>query len=187
MAELRITKQASAQRQLDAAIRIFFSGEDSLAVHTIVSAAHNILTDIDNKSGKTALKLYRDTLVELQKAYPGISLPPDAANFKRWLQDHNRAGANFLKHADRDSGGALDPSTLSTDHLLLEACSIYRDLGLSPTHEMNVFGRWHLAVYPSQERDRIVTKSGDVSEFEREDQLAFGLFLLEARNGVSFT
>lgn len=183
MAELHITKQASAQRQLDAAIRILFSGEDVLAVHTVVSAAHNVLTDIDNKSGKTALTLYADTLSELQRKHPGIPLPPAATDFKWWLQEKNRSGANFLKHADRDSGKALDPSTLSTDHLLLEACLIYRNLGLDPTHEMNVFGRWHLAIYPSQNEDRIITKFGDVSEFDRDQQLEFGLFLLEAIGG----
>ncbi len=179
MAELHITKQAAAQRQLDAAIRILFAGEDVLAVHTIISAVHNVLTDLDNKSGKTALGLYADTLSKLQNDHPGIPLPPDPEKFKWWLQQKNRAGANFLKHADSDSGRALDPSTLSTDHLVLEACGIYRNLGLVPTHEMNVFGRWHLSVYPSQDEDHIVTKYGDVSELTRAEQLDFGEFLLE--------
>jgi len=180
MAELHITKQAAAQRQLDAAIRILFAGEDVFAVHTIVSAAHNVLTDLDNKSGKSALALYAETLSKLQNEHPGIPLPPDTEKFKWWLQQKNRwSGANFLKHADSDSRRALDPSTLSTDHLLLEACSIYRNIGLEPTHEMNVFGRWHLAIYPSQEEDRIVIKHGDVSELTRDEQLEFGEFLLE--------
>lgn len=179
MAELHLTKQAAAQRQLDAAVRILFAGEDALAVHTIVAAAHNVLSDLDNKSGKTELALYADTLSSLQKKYPGIPLPQEPAEFKAWLQRKNRLGANFLKHADKDSAKALDPSSLSTDHLLLEACGIYRALGLQPTHEMNIFGRWHLAVYPSQIEDRIITKSGDVSEFNRNEQLEFGLFLLE--------
>jgi len=180
MATLHLTKQTSAQRQLDAAIRILFAGEDMLAIHTIVSAAYNVLTDLDNKSGKAALALYAETLSELHKNYPGIPLPREAVSFKAWLQEKNRTGANFLKHADRDSGKALDPATLSTDHLLLEACGIYRELGLAPTHEMNVFGRWHLAVYPSQIEDRIITQSGDVSDFHRSQQLEYGLFLLEA-------
>src|SRR6185312_16485019 len=115
--------------------------------------------------------------------YPGIPLPPDVMNFKLWLQERNRSGANFLKHADRDTGKALDQSSLSTDHLILEACGIYRNLGLELSHEMNVFGRWHLAVYPSQEQDRIITKSGDVSELTRDEQLDFGMFLLENVGG----
>lgn len=179
MAKLHITKQASAQRQLDAAIRILFSGEDVLAIHTIVSAAHNVLTDIDNKGGKTALNLYADTLADLQKTYPGIPVPPETKNFKWWLQKRNRAGANFLKHADKDSAVALDPSTLSTDDILIEACLIYRNLGLELTHEMKVFCRWYLAIYPNQEADRIITKAGDVSYFVRDEQLEFGMFLLE--------
>ena len=183
MAEIHITKQSAAQRQLDAAIRILFSGEDVLAIHTIVSAAHNVLTDIDNKGGKSLLKLYADTLTELRQTHPGIPLPANAANVKFLLHQKNRSGANFLKHADRDSDLALDPSTLNTDLLLLEACSIYRNLGLEFTYEMKVFGRWHLAVYPSQQEDRITTESGEVSELERSEQLEFGMFLLENMRG----
>lgn len=183
MAELHITKQAAAQRQVDAAIRILFSGEDGLAIHTIVSAAHNVLADIDNKSEKTALRMYSDVLADLQNKYPGIPVPYEVANFKWWVQERNRSGANFLKHADRDSGKALDPSTLTTDDMLLEACVMYCNLGLEPTHEMKVFGRWHLAVYPNLESDRIVTKSGDVSDLARDEQLGFGLFLLESMGG----
>ena len=56
MAELHLTKQAAAQRQLDAAVRIFFTGEDVLAIHTIVSAANNVLTDHDNNSITTLLR-----------------------------------------------------------------------------------------------------------------------------------
>ena len=180
MAELQLTKQAAAQRQIDAAIRILFSGEDVVAVHTVVAAAYNVITDLDNKSGKKALAFYADILSDLQNAYPGIPLPKEAAEFRVWFQRNNRSGANFLKHADKDSTKALDPSKLSTDLLLLEACGIYCDLGLKPTREMKAFIRWHLAVYPSHDEDRIITKSGDVSKFNRSEQLEFGLFLLDA-------
>ena len=36
-ASLHITKLAAAERQLKAAIRMFFAREDSLAVHTVVA------------------------------------------------------------------------------------------------------------------------------------------------------
>lgn len=44
-----ITKTVAAQRQIDAAIRIMFSGEDPLAVHTVVAAAFGIVKELTKK------------------------------------------------------------------------------------------------------------------------------------------
>lgn len=47
MADLSITKQAAAQRQIDAAIRmLFLHGEDFIAIHTVAAAARTILNDL---------------------------------------------------------------------------------------------------------------------------------------------
>jgi hypothetical protein len=183
MAQVSITKQAAAQRQIDAAIRIQFGNEDPLAVHTIVSAAHRVLTDLDNNSARKSLELYEAALSDLLGEHPGAPIPAATADFREWLQRGNRRGANFLKHAERDSGRALDISSLTTDHLLLEACSLYQSLGLEPTHEMRTYVRWHLAVYPNFEDVRISTSLGDLSDLDREQQLAFGAYLLESASG----
>lgn len=42
-ATLALTKVADAQRQLDAAIRMFFAEEDELAIHTAAAAAYRVL------------------------------------------------------------------------------------------------------------------------------------------------
>jgi len=47
-----ITKLAAAQRQLRAAIRMFFSGEDELAVHTVAFAAYKVLSDLKADRGR---------------------------------------------------------------------------------------------------------------------------------------
>ena len=47
-----MTKLAAAQRQLCAAIRMFFDGEDELAVHTVASAAYGILRDLKAERGR---------------------------------------------------------------------------------------------------------------------------------------
>lgn len=48
-AEVYVNKIAAAQRQLDAAIRMTFAGEDELAIHTIAAAAYSVLRDIKKK------------------------------------------------------------------------------------------------------------------------------------------
>ena len=50
--EIHITKLASAGRQLHAAIRMFFSGEDELAIHTVASAAYHVITDLKDFRGR---------------------------------------------------------------------------------------------------------------------------------------
>jgi hypothetical protein len=179
MAEVHITKSAAAQRQLDAAIRILFSGEDELAVHTLAFAAHTIVCDLDKKNGKVTNRVFEETLDEVRAKFPGAFAEYDALAFRKFINNDNRRGANFLKHAEQDHAKSLNPSALTTDHLLLEACSIYIGLGFSPTKEMQTFGRWHLAVYPSEPDDRINTAAGEISSLEREQKLEFGLYLLE--------
>ena len=45
-AEILITKLEAARRQLCAAIRMYFSAEDELAIHTVASAAYGIIRDL---------------------------------------------------------------------------------------------------------------------------------------------
>ena len=47
-----INKLEAARRQLDAAIRMTFANEDSLAIHTIAAAAYRITRDILHKRGR---------------------------------------------------------------------------------------------------------------------------------------
>jgi len=46
MTEMRVTKIEAARRQIDAAIRLLFSEEDPVVIHTIASAGFRILRDI---------------------------------------------------------------------------------------------------------------------------------------------
>jgi hypothetical protein len=48
-AVVQVLKLTAAQRQLDAAIRMWFAGEDALAIHTVAYAAYGILRDLKAK------------------------------------------------------------------------------------------------------------------------------------------
>ena len=50
-ASVHISKLAAAQRQLTAAIRLYFVGEDELAVHTVASAAYRLIADLKAARG----------------------------------------------------------------------------------------------------------------------------------------
>ena len=188
MASVEITKPTAAQRQIDAAIRILFSGEDILAVHTVAAAAHRIVLDLTEKrSGTRGQGPYaeplREGLTTLYQEQLGIS-PPNAAiqrvlpQFEKLFQEHLNRPANFLKHADRDTGESLDQDSLQTDLLLLISCIAYEGLGLNSTPEMEAFCRWHLGVYPHEATDPIKTGAGYVHDLSRPHQLEAGDFLL---------
>ncbi len=62
-AEIIVTKLAAARRQLSAAIRMFFSGEDELAIHTVASAAYGILKDLKSGRGRDEAADYHLTRI----------------------------------------------------------------------------------------------------------------------------
>jgi len=185
MAQLYVNKQAAAMRQLNAAIRILFAGEDALAVHTITAAVHEVLTSVDHKSSDKSGFVYLETLDSLQEQHPKLFSGFSIKDLKKLVHSKNRSGANFLKHADKDPDNLLDTEALTTDHMLLEACTLYSNLGFDPSIEMQAFARWHLSVYPSAESDRIKTQAGDVNDLDRSDQLDFGDWLLTSMRETS--
>jgi len=54
-ARIFIRKEAAAQRQLDAAIRMTLAGEDELAIHPVAAAAYTVLRDLKKKHGRREL------------------------------------------------------------------------------------------------------------------------------------
>lgn len=188
MGSLEITKPMAAQRQIDAAIRMLFSGEDTLAVHTVAAAAHRIVLDLTEKgTGKrgqnpyteslrgTLTTLYRDRLETSQLR---ARIQNDLPQFQSFFLHHLNRPANFLKHANRDAGESLDENSLETDLLLLVSCTEYKTLGFAWTTEMLAFCIWHLAVYPNEPTDPIKTAAGYLHDLSRPDQLECGNFLL---------
>ena len=63
MAKIYVTKLAAAQRQLRAAIRMYFYGEDELAVHTVASAAYCLISDLKSQRGRDEVGDYYLTMV----------------------------------------------------------------------------------------------------------------------------
>ena len=181
MAATHVNKMSAAQRQIDAAIRMLFSGEDSLAVHTVAAAGCRLVRDLtEHRRLPDASQLHKDAVTE---AYRGLlRRSPTDDEIKQLklmvLRSRNRP-ANFLKHASDDPNDFLNESEMETDLLVLEACSLYTMLGFDPTAEMCSFVRWHLAVYPHEDGDALNTAAGPVHELPRESQLEVGALMLE--------
>ena len=82
-----VTKLAAAQRQLCAAIRMFFAGEDELAIHTVASAAYQILRDLKAKRGRNeAADHYLNMIFYAVRDYRRGTLPDYIATDPEMMQ-----------------------------------------------------------------------------------------------------
>jgi len=128
--DFQVSKLDAARRQMETAIRLYFSEADPVSIHTLTSAAYELLSDINRaKGGSPMLKEQAPTWVR-----------PDAKDeAKRSL---NKA-MNFFKHADRDTNGVLDFSLGPTQLLLYDACRKYRELTGETVPLLAVFDIWY--------------------------------------------
>jgi hypothetical protein len=129
MAEMRISKLDAAKRQLETAVRLYFSEADPVSIHTLTWAVYQVLSDI-NKSRGGAPMVPESILQSV--------LPDKADEAKRRLS----AAANFFKHADRDAGNVLAFDPAQTEVLLFVACSKYRDLTGEVVPMLAVYSAW---------------------------------------------
>lgn len=75
---IQISKIAAAQRQLDAAIRIFFQREDELAIHAVAAQAFQILRDLIQQRGvHFTSEVFRSGILSIAQQYVQGTLPPD--------------------------------------------------------------------------------------------------------------
>jgi hypothetical protein len=120
-----VTKVEVARRQLNCAIRLHYSGEDPLPVHTIIAAGFRIVRDLAEQSGE--VRIWRQLKALFR---PGME--------KAFWKEHV-ATANFLKHADRDPD-ATHPSvtTERNERDLLFACMSFLDLSEEWSFEMAI-------------------------------------------------
>lgn len=103
---------------------MLFMKEDPVSIHTIAAAAERILMDIAERKGD----------IDAHVRFKDLIRPGMEKGFWRYM---NKA-ANFLKHADKDPDSILsDFNEEANDWILFMACNYYRDLGNTPTPEMN--------------------------------------------------
>ena len=128
-----VTKLEAASRQLDTAIRLFFSGGDAVSTHTLAVAAANVFADMaeHQKAGVSWRTKVRDdsglSTKELKKIF-----------HEEW---------NFFKHADRDPKAILQFNELVSDDFMFMAVLDCGDLQPT-TCPMQAFQIWYIAVHP---------------------------------------
>ena len=134
--KLPVTKLDAARRQLETAITLWFDDLDPVSIHTLASAANQILSDVNKAAGGKPLLF--DT--------PNPSIKPQhQKEFRRLL----REVANFFKHAESDSTGTLFFSPNRNKVSLIQGCQNYRELAQEKRPLMELF-TFYLAVHEPQ-------------------------------------
>ncbi len=180
MTKIRVDKPEAARRQVDTAIRMLFSAEDPVAIHTLAMAGFRILHDLASK---------RDAS-NMEKAINLMIKPGKEPAFWGAMNSFS----NFLKHADRDPDEIHDSVDEEVNDVILFVASLYyQDLGHQLTPDMFVLVGWFAALHPEfinenahpSFRATAEAAGHSIRTLPRREQLAFGLKLLPlVRNEV---
>lgn len=134
---LTLTKLEAAERQLKEAIGMFFERRDSVAIHTLVFASHQVLYDLCASSENSS---------SLQYSLRDYKYIPEDQR-QDWYRLLN-SPANFFKHADRDPDAELTFDSKMTEAFLLDATFLYQGLTGDLFHEGKVYRAWFFLKYP---------------------------------------
>lgn len=129
---LIISKLDSARRQLEIAIRLYFSDEDPISIHTLTAASYNVINDINKKSGMTPMFIKEQLLQNIQE---------DKRSEVRMLI--NKA-ENFFKHADKDQNESIEFNPEISELLIWDACAHYSRLTNENPPLFKLFNSWFI-------------------------------------------
>ncbi len=128
-AKIKVAKLDAARRQLETAVRLYFSEADPVSIHTLASAAYQVLSDVNRARGGVPM---------LKEQIPTWVRPDATAEAKRRLNE----AANFFKHADRDHDEVLEFIQGPTELLLYDAVRKYRELTGETVPVLGVYDVW---------------------------------------------
>lgn len=122
-----------AREQIEVAIRLFAGGGCRASVHTLGSAAGQILKGLRNAAGET----FFIDLVDRAKS-----------EHIKEVAKHANAAANFFKHADRDPGAVFRFDEKINDFLLFSCVYGFQRLAGEMTPVMRVYVNWFFLMQP---------------------------------------
>jgi hypothetical protein len=126
---IKISKLDAARRQLETAVRLYFSEADPVSIHTLTSAAYQVLSDLNRVRGGTPM---------LKEQLPSWVRPDATDKVKHKLNE----ATNFFKHADRDHEDVLEFRQETSELFLYDAVRKYRELTGETVPVLGVYDIW---------------------------------------------
>jgi hypothetical protein len=130
---ISISKLDAAKRQLETAVRLYFHDGEPVSIHTLVSAAYNVIRDINTKRGGPPM-LVKDGMLDYIKP-----------EYQRDFRNKINEAENFFKHADKDHDATLDFNPDQTEVIILDATGQYHRLTGEDPVLFKVFRGWYIA------------------------------------------
>lgn len=178
--KLKLSKLDCAKRQLETAIELYFLEKDPVSTHTLASAAHQILRDLNSAGGGPPMLFDKESLVKIAK--PGM-----AGELYKLL---GRAEA-FFKHADRDHDEVLDFNPISSESILWECSVRYSEMTGETPDLFRAMGGWfrlkNSQYFDLETQSKISQISARIGDFSRRYQFyqEFMRLLPEMKRGGS--
>jgi hypothetical protein len=134
---LSITKIEAAERQLAHAIRMFFNGEDAVSIHTLASAAYQILIDIC-KAKEISREIEDSAILE-------------ELGVKKEFMNALRIPQNFFKHAhDGEPDQTVRFKPLLSAYMLVSAAQYHYQITQYQLRECIVLRMWFYSRHPDR-------------------------------------
>ena len=151
----KISKLDAARRQLEMAINLYYFDRDFVSVHTLASAAHEVLADLLKHHGV-------QQPVSLRAIVKTHVRPEFQAEFLRML----KRAQNFFKHADSDSAAILTFDPRQTEFVVWESGLAYHALTGDFPPLFQAFHIWFIVQNPEAlkfpaELNRIRAEAGE--------------------------
>lgn len=133
LGQLKITKLEAAKRQIETSITLWFQEADPVSIHTLTTAARQILVDLNAKAGGEPMGADHQMI------------RPEARIIARKAMAE---AENFFKHADRDPEASCLFSPEATRFYLLEAIDKYQELAREQPPLMKLYLVYHALTHP---------------------------------------
>jgi len=135
-----ISKIDVTWHHLDTAITLWFQESDPISIHLLVSASHEIISDIIHYHGG------RDPLFDN---------PYIKTGFKTVAKNHFRKHYNFFKHANRDPSGTIEFNSSAPEYLI-----VYSILGLEQLNIKHSLLRFAFFLYFGFHNPELMEENG---------------------------
>ena len=163
-----ITKIDVARRQLKEAIWLLFYERDTISIHTLVAASHQVLDDLCKHKG-------------IDESIFSIVKSIIRQDKQKYFRGRIRQAGNFFKHADEDPEGMHEFRPALTHFFLFDSIRLLYQLTQSIFPEALVYQVWFNMKYPEilEEgalKDSLFTNLGN--DFNPDDFVLMRMVLL---------
>jgi hypothetical protein len=112
MESINIRKLEAARRQLETAIALFFESGDPVSIHTLASAAYDVIDNVNQSRGGKGMFVKR--------RYTQLPGRPSRSLLN--------SAQNFFKHADEDPEEEMEFFPALTEAMMADACKTYLEM-----------------------------------------------------------